>query len=81
MRFVEYYNKARDDDLSRYNILAGWSAVGISPWNPQKVIRSSQLAANNQINQPPPQTQKRKLAASEQALTTPRNKHELLEAI
>jgi hypothetical protein len=50
MRFVEYYNNARDEGLARYNIFAGWSVPGTSPWNPRKVIRSSQLAANNQTN-------------------------------
>ena len=82
MRFVEYYNKARDEGLTQHNILGGWSAAGISPWNPRKVIRSSQVAANNQINQQPPQTPgKRRLSTSEQVLPTPRNTHELSEAI
>jgi len=80
--YVEYYSKARDEGHTPYNIVAGWSAAGIAPWNPRKVIRSPQLAANNQINQQPPQTpRKRKLSASEKVLATPRNKHELLKAI
>src|SRR5271156_3086549 len=82
IRFVEYYHKARDEALTPYNILAGWSAAGLIPWNPRKVIRSSQLAANNQINHQPPQTpRKRKLSASEQVVATPRNRHELREAV
>lgn len=82
IRFVEYYSKARDEGLTSHNIRAGWSAAGISPWNPRKVIRSSQLAANNQINQQPPQTpQKRRLSVSEEVLTTPQNRHELSKAV
>jgi DDE superfamily endonuclease/Tc5 transposase DNA-binding domain len=82
IRFVEYYNKARNEGLTRQNILAGWAAAGISPWNPRKVIKSSQLAANNQINQPPPLAPgKSEISASEQVVATPRNRRELLKAI
>jgi hypothetical protein len=47
LRFVEYYHKAREEGLTTHNIYQGWATAGISPWDPRKVIRSSQLTANN----------------------------------
>jgi hypothetical protein len=82
LRFVEYYHKARDEGLTRQNILSGWRAAGISPWDPRKVIRSSQLAINNQISQITPKSSpQRTPTASEQILHTPQNKRNFLKAV
>jgi hypothetical protein len=83
IRFLEYYHKARDEGLTSFNILSGWRTAGISPWDPRKVIRSSQLLENNQIHQPePPQTpHKRKISASEETINTPHNKRQFLDNI
>lgn len=43
IRFVECYNKARDEALTDRVIRSGWKATGIHPWNPQKAIESSQV--------------------------------------
>ena len=38
--FTYLYKPARDRALTRRNILAGWSAAGLFPFNPDRVIRS-----------------------------------------
>ena len=82
LRFVEYYHKARDEGLTRQNILSGWKAAGISPWDPRKVIRSSQLAINNQISQTTPKSSpQRTPTASEKILHTPQNRRDFLKAV
>jgi hypothetical protein len=82
LRFVEYYHKARNEGLTQQNILSGWRAAGISPWNPRKVIRSSQLTINNQIDQITPKSPpQRTPTASEQILHTPQNKRDFLKAV
>jgi hypothetical protein len=43
IRFLEYYNKARDESLNSTNIKLGWRAAGLVPFDPRKVIRSSQV--------------------------------------
>jgi hypothetical protein len=42
-RFIQYYNIARTQGLSRSNIIAGFKATGIWPYNPAKGLNSSQL--------------------------------------
>jgi len=82
LRFVEYYHKARNEGLTQQNILSGWRAAGISPWNPRKVIRSSQLTIKNQIDQITPKSPpQRTPTASEQILHTPQNKRDFLKAV
>lgn len=51
-RFISSYHQARDQGLSPRVIRAGWKASGISPYNPQKVLESSQVI--NQPSTPPP---------------------------
>lgn len=43
-RFITVYAKARSHSLSSTNILKAFAAAGISPWNPSKVLQSSQVA-------------------------------------
>jgi hypothetical protein len=46
-RFIQLYEKARGHGLSPYSIQAGWRASGMVPFNPRKVLGSSQ------VRQPP----------------------------
>ena len=80
--FIEVYNKARNEGMTEYNIRAGWSATGIYPWDPQKVLRSSQvMKATNlqQIGLPTPQTPKasRFQHLEDATVVTPQNRHHL----
>ena len=43
IRFISVYAQAREEGLNPHNIRAGWRASGIVPWNPRKVIESSQV--------------------------------------
>jgi hypothetical protein len=43
IRFIQYYAKARQIGLSPNQIKSGWKASGIVPWDPRKVIESSQI--------------------------------------
>ena len=49
--FIEVYNKARNEGMTEYNIRAGWSAIGIYPWDPQKVLWSSQVMKATNLQQ------------------------------
>jgi hypothetical protein len=44
-RFISSYKLARDEGLSERVIRAGWRATGLSPYNPELVISSSQVSA------------------------------------
>ena len=84
VRFIEYYRSARDEGLTRHNILSGWKASGISPWNPRKVIRSSQvLESERTSHQPAPNTPPRPNKDQDlgRVLVTPRNRQQLQSAI
>jgi hypothetical protein len=47
-RFLKTYEKASNEALSTYYIRTAWNAAGIYPWDPRKVIRSSQVLQNSQ---------------------------------
>jgi len=84
IRFIEYYRLARDEGLTRHNILSGWKASGISPWNPRKVIRSLQvLESERTSHQPAPNTPPRpnKDQDLSRVLATPRNRLQLQSVI
>jgi hypothetical protein len=49
IRFIQYYQRARQEGLNPAVIMAGWRAAGIVPWDPRKVIRSSQVPQNDPI--------------------------------
>jgi hypothetical protein len=75
IRFIQYYDKARKAGLTLSNIKSGWRAAGIEPWNPTKVITSSQIP--QQHVQAIPQTPRRTRQLSvERYLTTPQNRRE-----
>jgi DDE superfamily endonuclease len=81
IRFIQYYHKARTEGLTGSIIQSGWRAAGIYPWDPRKVIRSSQVTQNHAANlsiipttSQTHQSQKRRLSTS-LPITTPQNKH------
>ncbi|KAI1007141.1 hypothetical protein K3495_g1079 [Podosphaera aphanis] len=41
--FIKFYNLAREEGLSERVIRSGWRATGLVPFNPEKVLRSSQV--------------------------------------
>ena len=43
IRFVQFYEQARNSGLNKAHILAGWSVSGIYPWQPSKVLESHQV--------------------------------------
>ena len=43
IRFVKYYNHARKNGLDIQYIKAGWRGAGLVPFNPQKVLNSTQV--------------------------------------
>ena len=53
-RFVTPYNKARDEGLSERVFWAGWKAAGLAPYNPNKVLQSSQILGRPTTPPPKP---------------------------
>jgi hypothetical protein len=54
-KFIKYYHAAREEALSDRVIRAGWKASGLSPFNPEKVLRSSQVSQQDgRPSTPPP---------------------------
>ncbi|KAF2726437.1 hypothetical protein EJ04DRAFT_601039, partial [Polyplosphaeria fusca] len=39
--FTSLYKPARDKALTKKNILAGWAATGLFPFNPARVLRTT----------------------------------------
>jgi hypothetical protein len=75
------------EGLSQRNIRSSWKAAGVVPWNPQKVLASSQIISVPAIeaaDTPTPTTRKRVPAASaansELLLRTPKKPHDLYAA-
>jgi hypothetical protein len=82
-QFLKLYYKASKEGLGTTQIKAGWRAAGIHPWNPQKVIRSSQVL---QCSQNPPQTPQTPQTPSRKRCHsdvphTPHNKRDYLDSI
>jgi DDE superfamily endonuclease/Tc5 transposase DNA-binding domain/helix-turn-helix, Psq domain len=80
IRFIQYYDKARSDGLVAYAIRAGWKAAGIYPWDPRKVIRSSQVVQNQCPAPSTPTQQKRKLSISTD-IVTPHNRQQFYSSL
>ena len=75
-RFVTSYNKARDEGLSERVIRAGWKAAGLAPYNPNKVLQSSQILGRPTT--PPPKL--RAADTIETAFSTPTSSQALYKA-
>jgi hypothetical protein len=43
IRFIEFYDEARNFALTVLNIQAGWRGAGLVPYNPDKVLTSKQV--------------------------------------
>lgn len=55
-QFIKYYIKARAEALQPFYIQSGWRGTGLSPYNPQKVLNSSQVIQKLQTPVSTPQT-------------------------
>jgi len=84
LHFIQCYEKARAEGLSERNIRSSWKAAGLVPWNPQKVLESSQVMGSRPStasNDPNPPTLNHKRARSEsELLKTPKKPQDLYEA-
>ncbi|KAI0994033.1 hypothetical protein K3495_g14150 [Podosphaera aphanis] len=68
-RFIKFYHEAREEGLSDKIIRAGWKATGLVPFNPERVLQSSQV-----LQQPCTPTKARQTIYKwESELETPRN--------
>ena len=54
-RFLQYYKQARDSALSLKNIESGFRATGLWPYNPDKVLQSTQVTRRPVTPDPPTQ--------------------------
>jgi hypothetical protein len=82
IRFIQYYARAREDGLTERNIRSGFAAAGIVPFNPNKVLSSSQVQRSIQ----PPRTpsnarQTALLTATSPSLPTPRNQQQVRRSL
>jgi hypothetical protein len=75
-RFITCYHYAREEGLTERVIRAGWRAAGICPFNPEQVIRSSQVS-HRAIT--PPASQQPQLPI-ERILITPQKPQDLYYA-
>jgi hypothetical protein len=78
-RFLQYYEKARNEGLTCSNICSGWKKAGILPWNPRRVIQSIEYPT--QATSQPQTLGKRgshtaKEEESSSQLTTPQNRRD-----
>jgi hypothetical protein len=84
LHFIQCYQKARTAGLSQRNIRSSWKAAGVVPWNPQKVLASSQIVGvpAAEAGTPTPTARKRARAPSPTELlqTTPKKPHDLYVA-
>ena len=55
-QFIDYYAKARQIVLTSYYIDAGWRGTGLNPYDPNKVLFSSQVVSSTNHLEIPPQT-------------------------
>jgi DDE superfamily endonuclease len=81
IRFIQFYDRARQWALTPRNILAGWRGSGLVPFNPQKVINSSQVQLSQTTPQTPPKSLKRALPDELTYLQTPSNRKELEKTV
>jgi hypothetical protein len=82
-KFLQIYQKASQEGLSPYQIRAGWSAAGIHPWDPRKVVRSRLVLQTTKTTQKQPSTppsRKRRYSQSD-LWSTPTNRREFSDTI
>lgn len=80
-RFLEHYQTAREKAITTNNILSGFKAAGIVPFNPAKVLSSPFIiqvpgdSDHQRVKTPPPST------LPQEVPSTPANHRELSKAI
>jgi DDE superfamily endonuclease len=80
IRFIRYYQTARQYALTPSTITAGWRGAGLVPWNPAKVLESSQiLGGAAPLSTAPPSTPRTQRHSSPSLLRTPTNRQSLYE--
>jgi hypothetical protein len=79
IRFIQYYDKARNEGLTSYYIRAGFKAAGIYPWDPRKVLRSSQVVQNERT--PIPVTPTKRIRSPNINIATPQNHQQFLRSV
>jgi hypothetical protein len=79
IRFIQYYDKARTHGLGPSVIRAGWKAAGIYPWDPRKVIRSSQVVQNDRITPSTPTSKRNR--SPDIAISTPHTRQQFNSSI
>ncbi|KAI0998934.1 hypothetical protein K3495_g9265 [Podosphaera aphanis] len=68
-RFIKFYHEAREEGLSDKIIRPSWKATGLVPFNPERLLQSSQL-----LQQPcTPKKARQTIYEWESELKTPRN--------
>ena len=79
IRFVQYYELARQAGLSITNAQAGWRASGIYPWDPLKVLQSTAVLKATQTSTPhvPTTTSTTRTLSDNIPVPTPRNSQDL----
>lgn len=78
IRFVKYYNQARQDALKEIYIRAGWRGTGLVPWNPQKVLKSSQISQDSCTPKTPKKRPHSAIDDTLEVLKTPENRRQLV---
>jgi DDE superfamily endonuclease len=81
IRFIQFYDKARQWALTTRNIQSGWRGVGLVPFNPTKVLNSRQVKIGQQTLQTPSKGRKRALPDDLSHIQTPHNQKELRKTI
>jgi hypothetical protein len=72
-QFVRCYHQARQEGLTERVIRSGWRAAGICPYNPVKVLTSSQVTGRPVT----PPRRKRPLSPTDSLFQTPKRPHDL----
>jgi hypothetical protein len=81
IRFIEFYDRARQFALTVRNIQSGWRGAGLVPFNPTKVLNSRQVKLDQETSQTPSKGRKRALSDDLSHLQTPYNRKELEKTV
>jgi DDE superfamily endonuclease/Tc5 transposase DNA-binding domain/helix-turn-helix, Psq domain len=81
IRFIEFYDRARQFALTVRNIQSGWRGAGLVPFNPTKVLNSRQVKLGQETSQTPSKGRKRALSDDLSHLQTPYNRKELEKTV
>ena len=77
IRFVTYYDQARQDALKPSHVVSAWSGAGLVPYKPGKVLKSTQVL-DRPLSPTTPQTpRKRALESDEMIFSTPKTRRQL----